>query len=203
MSGKSVESIKKWDKASSCFDIGKKAEERRYGSYKRSLFSKARGKCLLVAVGTGADFKFLPEGLDIVAIDFSPEMLKKAEEKVPSYKGNLSLKEANVENLGFDDESFDTVITSCTFCSVPNPVDGLKELRRVLKDDGQILMFEHIRAGNFLLGTMMDIMNPIINLFGPNLNRTTGENLKKAGFKLTRDFNVYLDMVKLYEAKKS
>ena len=193
--------VTKWDKASKSFDMFTRGTELRYGKYKRSLFAKSRGKTLLVAAGTGGDFEFFPPDLEITAIDFSPKMLEKAAEKTADYKGSIKLVEADVTNLKFDDNSFDTVVTSCTFCSVPNPVEGLKELNRVLKPDGQLLMFEHVRPTNFILGAMMDILTPIANKMGPDLNRRTADNVRKAGFTITREFNIYLDMVKLFECR--
>jgi len=192
--------VTKWDKASKKFDSFSRGTELRYGSYKRGLFAKSRGKTLLVAAGTGLDFEYFPPGLEITAVDFSPKMLEIAAEKAAAYKGYIESVEADVQNLGFEDNSFDTVVTSCTFCSVPDPVRGLKELNRVLKPDGQLLMFEHVRPSNFLLGAMMDIMTPIARRVGPDLNRRTADNIRKAGFTITREFNVYLDMVKLFEA---
>ena len=129
-------------------------------------------------------------------------MVEKAKEKAAGYEGRLEVVEADVQALEFPDASFDTVVTSCTFCSVPEPVKGLKELYRVLKHEGQLLMFEHVRPGNALLGLVMDLFSLLTRMFGPELNRRTGENVKKAGFQITRDFNIYLDMVKLFEAKK-
>ncbi len=176
--------------------------ERRYGRFKRKLFAKCQGKILMVAAGTGLDFQCFPPGLDITAIDFSPKMVEKATQKASSYDGNLKVLLADVQALEFPDESFDTVVTSCTFCSVPDPVKGLKELYRILKPEGRLLMFEHVRPGNFLLGVMMDLFTLVTRNFGPELNRRTAENIKKTGFKITRDFNIYLDMVKLFEAEK-
>lgn len=197
-----MDHVAKWDKAAKCFDLANNGIERRYGRFKRDLFSKCRGKTLLVAAGTGLDFQFFPAGQDITAIDFSPKMVEKAKQKAVSYEGRLKVMLADVQALEFPEGSFDTVVTSCTFCSVPDPVKGLKELYRVLKSDGQLLMFEHVRPGNFLLGIMMDILTPVARMFGPELNRRTRENIEKAGFEITREFNIYLDMVKLFEAGK-
>lgn len=198
----SSNAIGKWDKASKCFDANVKGEDLRYGVYKHHLFSKAKGKVLLVAAGTGNDFKYFQDGADITAIDFSPKMLEKAKVKAEKFNGSLILKEADVTDLDFEEESFDTVVTSCTFCSVPDPVKGLEELYRVLKNDGNLLMFEHVRPENFYLGAMMDFMNPIAEMMGPSINRKTADNVRKARFRITREYNVYLDMVKLFEAVK-
>ena len=194
--------VEKWNKAAKTLDWMNSGVERRYGSYKRALFAKSRGKVMLVAAGTGLDFPLFPPDLDIVAIDFSPEMVARAKLKAAPYRGRLEVVEADVQDLQFSDESFDTVLTSCTFCSVPDPVQGLREVRRVLKPDGQMLMFEHVRPGNFLLGLMMDGITPIVRKTGPELNRRTADNIRRAGFRITREFNVYLDMVKLFEAAK-
>ncbi len=193
---------RKWDIAAKNFDKLNKGIEKRYGAYKRELFSKSIGNVLLVAAGTGLDFQLFNEGLNITAIDFSPKMVEIAKQKTSEYNGNIEVKLADVQEMGFGDSYFDTVVTSCTFCSVPDPVKGLKEIYRVLKPEGNLLMFEHVRPSNFLLGTMMDLMTIFSRKFGPDLNRRTGDNIRIAGFRITREFNIYLDMVKLFEAKK-
>ncbi|MBI3794908.1 MAG: methyltransferase domain-containing protein [Nitrospinae bacterium] len=194
--------IAKWDKAAKTFDkTSAVGVERRYGKVKQGLFAKAKGKILLVAAGTGKDFAYLPPGQDVVAVDFSRKMLEFAREKISGYDGKLSLCQGDVQQLCMADGVFDTIVTSCTFCSVPDPVKGLRELRRVLKPGGQLLMFEHVRAGNPLIGFMMDVMTPLARIVGPDLNRKTWHNIKLAGFEITREYNVYLDVVKIYEAR--
>jgi len=102
--------------------------------------------------------------------------------------------------MDFTDNSFDTVVTSCVFCSVPNPVKGLKEIRRVCKNDGKILMLEHVRSQKKVVGELMDVFNFIpLNIYGANINRETYQNLLKAGFQPENIEveNVWLDIVKL------
>jgi phosphatidylethanolamine/phosphatidyl-N-methylethanolamine N-methyltransferase len=192
----------KWDKASRNFDRFSYAEERRLGPDKRRLFAKMRGRVLHVAAGTGNDYQSFPEGMDIVSIDISPKMLEQARLKAEAYKGRIEIRLADVTALDDPDDSFDTVATICTFCSVPKPVQGLRELYRVLKPGGQILMFEHVRSGIGPFGIMMDLMTALTRNFGPDLNRDTVGNVQKAGFRLRRVENIYLDMVKAIEAVK-
>ena len=193
---------RKWDAASRTLDIFTFAEDRRLGPHKRRLFEKMRGRTLLVAAGTGNDFKFLPSGMHLLAIDISPKMLERAAKKAAAYPGTIELQEMDVRDLKFPDATFDTVLTVCTFCSVPKPIIGLRELYRVLKPDGQLLMFEHVRSGVGPLGILMDLMTPIAAQFGPALNRDTVGNVQKAGFRLYRVENIYLDVVKVIEAGK-
>jgi ubiquinone/menaquinone biosynthesis C-methylase UbiE len=194
---------RKWDAASRTLDFFTFAEDRRLGPHKRRLFERIRGATLLVAAGTGNDFKFLSPGMHVVAIDISPKMLERAAKKADAYSGTIELHEMDVCALEFPDAAFDTVLTVCTFCSVPNPVAGLRELHRVLKPDGRLLMFEHVRSGIGPLGILMDLMTPITTHFGPALNRDTVGNVQKAGFRLHRVENVYLDVVKAIEASKA
>ena len=126
----------------------------------------------------------------------------RAAKKAAVYSGTIELHEMDVCELNFPDAAFDTVLTVCTFCSVPKPVVGLRELSRVLKPDGQLLMFEHVRSGIGPLGILMDLMTPITAQFGPALNRDTVGNVQKAGFHLRRVENIYLDVVKTIEAVK-
>jgi ubiquinone/menaquinone biosynthesis C-methylase UbiE len=154
----------------------------------------------MVAAGTGNDFQFLPPGAHIVAIDISPRMLERAAPKAAAYSGKIELRQMDVCALPFPDASFDTVAAVCTFCSVTRPVAGLREVHRVLKPGGRLLMFEHVRSRIGPLGVFLDLMTPLSRLIGPELNRDTVANVLRAGFVVTREENVYLDIVKIIEA---
>jgi ubiquinone/menaquinone biosynthesis C-methylase UbiE len=190
----------KWDAASRLFDVFAFGDERRLGPHKRRLFSKIHGSTLMVAAGTGNDFQFFPPGRRILAIDISSKMLERAAKKAAAYSGSIELREMDVCALPFPDASFDTVATACTFCSVPRPVAGLRELHRVLKPGGQLLMFEHVRSKIGVVGILLDLMTQLSRRFGPELNRDTVGNVIKAGFTLRSEENVYLDIVKTIEA---
>lgn len=196
------ETQRKWDRASRTFDQATFADDRRLGPHKRRLFSRARGATLLAATGTGNDFKFLPPGLRVVGVDISASMLERAERKAAAYSGDVELRQMDVCDLALPDDSFDTVVTVCTFCSVPRPVVGLQELRRVLRPRGRLLMFEHVRSRIPPFAVLLDLMTLISRRFGPDFNRDTVGNVQRAGFRLIRVENVYLDIVKAIEAAK-
>mgnify|MGYP001241982367 CR=1 FL=1 len=198
-----LQTQRKWDRASRTYDFFTAVEDRRLGSEKQRLLAKARGKVLHVAAGTGNDFKFFPAGLDVVSIDISPRMLDYARAKAAASHASVELREADVRKLDYPDGTFDTVATVFTFCSVPQPIAGLQEIYRVLKPGGQILMLEHVRSTAIgPIGIMMDLMSRLTRRFGPELNRDTVGNVQKAGFRLRRVENIYLDIVKTIEAVK-
>jgi ubiquinone/menaquinone biosynthesis C-methylase UbiE len=108
----------------------------------------------------------------------------------------------DVRALAYDDATFDTVVTSCVFCSVPDPVTGLRELHRCLKPGGRLLMFEHVRSRLGVVALMQHLLTPFTSRYGPDLNRDTTANALRAGFVIAREDNVYLDVVRAVEAAK-
>jgi len=183
-----------WELRARLYDVCEGSQLRR-GAAKSALFQDMRGRVLFVAIGTGADIPHFPPGHKIVAVDISREMLRRAEVRRAKYAGNLQLVEADVMNLGFPDASFDTVATSCTFCSVPDPMRGLRELYRVLRPGGQLLMFEHVRSRTPILGLTLDLMTLWTRRLGTEMNRDTVGNVLKVGFRVTQIESVYLDII--------
>lgn len=193
----------KWDKAAPNFDVmaGGAAEER-WLPEKTRLFSHMQGNILFLALGTGLDIPAFPTGQTIETIDISPEMLKQAQPRLEAYDGQINAQVMDVHELDFEDNEFDQVYTSCTFCSVPNPVDGLKSLKRVLKPGGELRMFEHTGSQYYPFKLMMDLMTQISRHLGPDMNRTTVVNVQAAGFEIREVNNIFLDVVKTITAVK-
>ena len=89
------------------------------------------------------------------------------------------------------------------FCSVPNPVQGLREIHRVLKPRGQLLKLEHIRSRYWLTGWLMDVFNFFpLHLWGANINRNTPANVEKTGFRNTEITYLWKDIFLMIKAKK-
>src|SRR5699024_9946383 len=106
----------------------------------------ADGRVLDVACGTGANFPYLPDTVALVGVDISPEMLAKARDRLGRLKIEGTLEQMDAQALEFDDDSFDTVISSLSTCTFPDPVIAIEEMVRVCKPAGRILLLEHGRS---------------------------------------------------------
>ena len=185
-------------------------EKGKMGDWRENLWQRVEAKIdkngmrlLEAGVGSGKNIEYYPDGLEIDAIDFSPKMLKEAEKKAKKYNKDLKLSEMDIQNLNFEDNYFDLIVTSCVFCSVPDPVKGLKELKRVLKEDGRVIMLEHMRSRNKVIAKMMDWFNWVsLYIWGANINRKTMKNIKKAGLEIVEVNDLMTDIVKEIELKK-
>ena len=168
----------------------------------RTLFANMGESVLFVAAGSGLNFVNFPPHRNIVAIDVDREALRRAHTRASLYDGTLRLMEADVQKLPFQDASFDTVATASTFCSVPNPIQGLGELRRVLKPGGKLLMFEHVRSRNPMIAFEQDMMNFAMRFQGSDVNRNTLAAVQDAGFVIDRIGSAYLDVFLMIDGHK-
>ena len=201
-----IKSREKYNRIARFYDLHSKlAEKLWFTKWRKRFFSPLQGKILEVGIGTGKNIEFYGKEAKIVGIDFSEKMLEKAKEKlIESGKKNITLKQMDAENLDFSDNSFDYVVTSCVFCSVPNPIKGLKEIRRVLKPKGKLIMIEHVLSKNPVIALIEHVHNPITKfLMGVNINRNTKQNIIKSGMNIVEDRNLALfDVFRLFIAKK-
>lgn len=152
---------------------------------RRRLLDRATGRILEVGVGTGKNLEHYPKTVTLNAIDVSPMMLARARRRAGKLDRAVTLEVADVAALPYRDDTFDTTVATCVFCSVADPVVGLRELGRVAKPEGQILLLEHVRPRNRVLGWLADLATALTRrLFGFRANRRTEANVAAAGLKV-------------------
>jgi ubiquinone/menaquinone biosynthesis C-methylase UbiE len=131
----------KYDRSMGFFERHLLGEEHR-----RWACSKAGGRTLEVAVGTGLNIPLYPDDVDLVGIDLSPEMLEIARRRSQEVGRAVDLHEGDAHSLPFAEASFDTVVCTYSLCNIPDPHLAVGEMKRVLRPNGTLILVDHIRS---------------------------------------------------------
>lgn len=152
---------------------------------RRRVLARASGRVLEVGLGTARNAEHYPAGVRVTGVDLSRAMLLRAQRRTRPGGVVDGLVQGDAERLPHPDAAFDTVTATCVFCSVADPVAGLREVGRVVKAGGEVLLLEHVRPRNRVVGWLFDVLSPLTRrLFGPSINRRTEQNVLAAGLRI-------------------
>ncbi len=161
------------------------AERRWMGKRRSDLLANARGVVLEIGGGTGANLPYYRGVERVVIAEPDPFMRKKLEPKLRQARVPVEVSDADAQRLPFADDSFDTVISTLVFCTVPDPHAALTEIRRVLHPAGRMLFLEHVR-GEGTVARWQDRIEPLWSwlVAGCHPNRDTVATIEVAGFRI-------------------
>ncbi|MBI1885895.1 MAG: class I SAM-dependent methyltransferase [Chloroflexi bacterium] len=145
----------------------------------------ASGRVLEIGCGTGANFAYYRDGAsEIIATDPNPYMLERARRKAAALSRPIDIRAASAEELPFEDGSFDTVVSTLNFCTIPEPPRALAEIKRVLKAGGEFRFYEHVRYDHAFGAFWQDLVTPVWRWFGAGChpNRDVASLIREAGF---------------------
>lgn len=157
-------------------------------AHRKTLLSQATGDVLEVGAGTGANLLLYGDGAQTLTLT-EPEkpMVRRLEKHIAQRHPDAKLLRAPAEDLPFNDNSFDTVVSTLVLCTVDDQRRALREMRRVLRPGGRLLFIEHVRSEEKKLGRLQDRMAPINVRIGHgcHCNRPTLDEIQSAGFTVT------------------
>jgi len=177
--------------------VGEKTGLRRWREW---LVRDARGLVLDLGCGTGRNLPLYGGGVRPIGLDPELASLRAARKKAPG----VPLVRASAEALPFRDRTFDTVVSGLVFCSVPDPLRGLAEVRRVLRDEGELRMLEHVRATTPQKARWQDFIQPLWTRVAGGCfpNRDTEQNVGRAGFVIDPKSRRARDTMRRFAARK-
>jgi ubiquinone/menaquinone biosynthesis C-methylase UbiE len=168
---------------------------------RRMLLRRASGKVLEVAVGTGKNLAYYPKDCQITALDLSSEMLNVARKRSAKLPMNLSFLLSDAQALPFPDNCFDTVVSSLSTCTFPNPIAALEEMGRVCRTGGRILLLEHGRSDRQRLALWQDRhADQFAKPLGCHWNREPLDIVRKAGLETSNARRYVLGIFQKIEA---
>ncbi|WP_226037730.1 class I SAM-dependent methyltransferase [Aquibacillus saliphilus] len=174
------------------YDIAMKPLERtKLKKVRKLLINNASGRVLEIGSGTGVNFPYYTNALRVDAIEPNPSMRNRSLNKESSTVIQTYL--IGAEKLPFADNTFDSVVGTLVFCTIPEPNSALKEIQRVSKPGTKILLLEHVKVNNKFLSKMQDILTPIWKKVcdGCHLNRNTLDLVEKSGLSISKKSSFY------------
>jgi ubiquinone/menaquinone biosynthesis C-methylase UbiE len=170
---------------------------------RRRLVESATGDVLEVAIGTGKNLALYPSGSRLTGIDLSQGMLSKARRRAARAGLAATFEVMDVEHLSFADESFDAVVDTMSLCTFPDPVAALKELGRVCRSSGRVLLLEHGRSDRTWLGAFQDRRaGKHAKPLGCNWNREPLKLVEQSGLRIVRAERYFFGVFHLILATK-
>lgn len=193
-----------WDEMAGRYDGSMKLPDRVwFGGGREWVCSRAEGDVLEIAVGTGLNLPFYPEGVRLTGVELSPNMLAVARERAADLGVDADLREADAEALPFDDESFDTVVCTLSLCAIPDHAAAIAEMARVLRPGGRVLLLDHIGSKWWPVWAVERLFELItIRTMGEHMTRRPAPMLAAAGLEIVESERLKLATVERVNARK-
>jgi ubiquinone/menaquinone biosynthesis C-methylase UbiE len=179
-----------WNKvfAAGYDSITARSERDTFSAHRRALLAGAAGDVIEIGGGTGANLRMYDGAIGSLTVTEPEEaMIGRLQRKIDEQRPGTKVVRAPAEDLPFEDDGFDTAVSTLVLCTVDDQPRALRELRRVLRPGGRLLFMEHVRSDDERIARWQDRMLPLNRLLlcGCHCNRPTLDGIRSAGFEVT------------------
>ena len=199
-----AKAVRVWDKMATRYDRDIKFWEKvQFGGGREWIGARAKGRVLEVAVGTGRNFDFYSRRVGITGVDLSPDMLDIARRHAIDLDLEVDLRIAAAEALPFDDDSFDTAVCTLSLCTIPDPAASIAEMKRVLRQGGQLLLLDHIGSSWWPIWAAQRLIEQLtVRTAGEHMTRRQLPLVEAAGFDIVETQRLKAGTVERIAARK-
>jgi ubiquinone/menaquinone biosynthesis C-methylase UbiE len=193
-----------WDKHARNYDRQMAFWERRlFGDGRQWVCAQAAGDVLEVAIGTGRNLPFYPEGIRLTGVDFSPAMLELARRQADRLGLQVDLRLGDAQALDLPNASFDTVVCTLSLCAIPDERRAIAEMKRVLRPGGRLLLLDHVAGAARRVRAIQWLLEQVTRpLNEEHLLRRPLLQVQAEGFKIERAERAKLGIVERLVARK-
>ncbi len=193
-----------WDKQARRYDGAMDFWDRHlFGASRPWACARASGDVLEVAIGTGRNLPYYPDGVKLTGIDWSPAMLAVAARRAAGLGREADLRTGDAQRLDFPDASFDTVLCTLGLCAVPDDRRVLAEMARVLRPGGRLVLVDHVRARPAVLRAVQWLCERAsIPLSGEHFRRRPLAGVRELGLRIEEAERFALGAVERVAARK-
>ncbi len=165
--------------------VMKPLEKRKFKRIRIKLVEQATGKVMEIGSGTGVNFPYYRNAVSVDAIEPDSVMRERSQNRAQS-PAPIQIWNTDAEQLPFGDDTFDSVVATLVFCTIPNPIKALEEVKRVAKPGAAILLFEHVRVDQPVMEKAQDVLTPLWKHIcdGCHLNRDTLASVRQTGIEV-------------------
>ena len=193
-----------WDKRAPTYDrMMGLMEKLLFGDGRAWACSQASGEVLEIAVGTGRNFPFYPDGVRLTGIELSQEMLAIARRRAAELAQEILLLQGDAQALAFPDTSFDTVVCTLSLCSIPDDRKAVAEMKRVLRPGGRLLLLDHVPSTTRVWRGLQWLIEQVtLRVEGEHLLRRPLEHVRAEGFEIEGAERLKAGIVERVSARK-
>ncbi len=193
-----------WERLAPRYDEKVRLPERLlFAGGREWVCSRAKGDVLEISIGTGRNLPLYGSDVRLTGVDVSAAMLEFARRRAAELGVVADLRVGDAQALELPDSSFDTVVCTLALCSIPDPRAVVREMKRVLRPGGRVLLLEHVRSPRFVVRTIQRAVEPIaVWLEGDHLVREPLELLRAEAFEIEEVERSKLGVVERTAARK-